>query len=110
MSTYVSKVLTSCMVSRVDEDPLDHLVMRRYGFIPLHSAASATAPTLSPESTSFVERYAGVPVTLLLSLLSCMSTSLTQLFFLMNYMLVSMTQFSFLLTSDCSLDSYLVNP
>ncbi|SPC65689.1 uncharacterized protein UHOD_11108 [Ustilago sp. UG-2017b] len=37
------------------------LMMRRYGYIPLHSVTSDTAPALSPESTFFVENYAGDP-------------------------------------------------
>ena len=35
--------------------------MRRYGYIPLHSVASDTAPALSPESTFFVEYCTGGP-------------------------------------------------
>ncbi|SPC65229.1 uncharacterized protein UHOD_11040 [Ustilago sp. UG-2017b] len=34
---------------------------RRYGYIPLHSVASNTAPALSPESTLFVEYCTGGP-------------------------------------------------
>ncbi|SPC64656.1 uncharacterized protein UHOD_12094 [Ustilago sp. UG-2017b] len=34
---------------------------RRHGYIPLYSVASDTAPALSPESTFFVENYAGDP-------------------------------------------------
>ena len=35
--------------------------MRGYGYIPLHSVASDTAPALSPESTLFVEYCIGGP-------------------------------------------------
>ncbi|SPC64031.1 uncharacterized protein UHOD_11392 [Ustilago sp. UG-2017b] len=34
---------------------------RRYGYIPLYSVASDTAPALSPESTFFVEYCTGGP-------------------------------------------------
>ena len=34
---------------------------RRYGYIPLHSIASDTAPALSPESTLFAKYCTGVP-------------------------------------------------
>ena len=106
MSTYASEVIL-VMVCRVDEDPLDLLMMRKHGYIPLHSIASDAAPALSPESTFFVECYPGVPdeapppprallVLLLLSFLSCVLTLSTLFLLLMTCLPVSLTQLFFL--------------
>ena len=35
------------------------MMMRRHGYIPLHSIASDAAPALSPESTFFIEDCSG---------------------------------------------------
>ncbi|SPC65774.1 uncharacterized protein UHOD_11121 [Ustilago sp. UG-2017b] len=48
--------------------------MRRYGYIPLHSVTSDAAPALSPESTFFIEYYAGGPSSATPVLLSCVAS------------------------------------
>ncbi|SOV01713.1 uncharacterized protein UDID_18186 [Ustilago sp. UG-2017a] len=50
------------------------LMMRRHGYIPLHSVASNTAPALSPESTLFVEYCTGGPSSTTPVLLSCVGS------------------------------------